>query len=188
MSKQESGRSVRRAVLAWASFGMLAAAVGCGNRDSSSVAQSQDGSETSAQVASTTPAAPQGAVAESRPVVDESMANEYVATPDGLPPEISVSAATTQVIPGGVVQVTAQGSDDVEEVVMWDGIGKKQPLLYDEGLKVWRGFYRVPIRPTTDRLGLSMTATNATHRWRRVWLFLNVEKETPVSTTADSLR
>lgn len=187
MSKQVSRVSGRRVVLALASLGMLAAAVGCSNSEPSSVAQSQGGGETSAQVASSTPATPQGAVA-SRPAVDESMGSEYVTAPDGLPPEISVSATTTQVTPGGVVQVDAQGSSDVEEVVMWDGIGKKQPLLYDEGLKVWRGFYRVPIKPTTDRLGLSLTATNASHRWRRVWLFLNVERETPVSTTADSLK
>jgi hypothetical protein len=167
---------------------MLAAAVGCGNVGSGSATQAAGETETSAHVASSTPPVAEHSVVASPPGAEGTIASEYVATPEGLPPEISVSAASTQVLPGGVVQVTAQGSDDVEEVVMWDGIGKKQPLLYDEGLKVWRGYYRVPIRPTTDRLGLSLTATNASHRWRRVWLFLNVERETPVSTSTDSLK
>ena len=36
-------------------------------------------------------------------------------------------------------------------------------------------FYRVPIRTRTERVGLSVTASTNSNRWRRVWVFMNVE-------------
>jgi len=47
-------------------------------------------------------------------------------------------------------------------------------MVRDEVGNTWRVGYRVPLRPGTDRLGLSVTAKNESHRWRRVWLFLQV--------------
>jgi hypothetical protein len=68
-------------------------------------------------------------------------------------------------------------------------------MVRDSSGLVWKVNYRVPLRPRTDRLGLAVTATNDTHRWRRVWVFLQVgDGEQHVEETAkpeadgDSLR
>jgi hypothetical protein len=113
------------------------------------------------------------------------VSDQYAASPDVVPPDVSASAADTLVSRGGIVEVTAQGSPDVEEVVLWDGIGKKQPLAYDMQAKVWRAFYRVPVSAQIQRVALSVTARNAAHKWRRVWIFLSLETE-HVSAEPDS--
>ena len=100
---------------------------------------------------------------------------EYVASADSLPPEVAATVLDSLVIPGGAVEITAQTSPDAMELTLWDGLGKKQPFVYDEPGKVWRAFYRVPLK-STERVGLSVTARNDGGRWRRVWVFLNVDR------------
>jgi hypothetical protein len=119
---------------------------------------------------------------------DSNVADEYAASPDALPPDVAASAAESQVSAGGVAEITAMGSDDVEEVLLSDGIGKAQPMVYDTELKAWHAYYRVPVKPRSERVALSVTAKNADHRWRRVWVFLNVAKEIPQAndSTTDS--
>jgi hypothetical protein len=108
----------------------------------------------------------------------ESQENDPVVEVDSLPPEVAVSVEDTLVTPGAPVEVTAQASVDATDLVLWDGIGKRQSLVYDLKGKVWRTFYRVPIKTSRDRLALSVTAKSPGGRWRRVWLFLTVQRPT----------
>lgn len=119
-----------------------------------------------ASPASTPPGEPQG----ERPAA---------VTPESVPPDVAASVMDTLVAPGEVVEITAEASADVVAVMLADGIGKPQPLAYDSTASVWHAFYRVPMRTSADRLGLSVTAKNGVDRWRRVWLFLSVQREKP---------
>src|SRR5262245_23147378 len=47
-----------------------------------------------------------------------------VALGDSLPPEIAVSVEDTLVRAGDVVEISAQGSDDVSQVGLSDGVGR----------------------------------------------------------------
>jgi len=67
-------------------------------------------------------------------------------------------------------------------VTLTDGLGHKYPFAYDTDAKAWRVQYRVPIRTHVDKLGLSVTATSGTNRWKRVWVFLNVEGGVPAES------
>jgi hypothetical protein len=100
---------------------------------------------------------------------------DYVASADSLPPEVVASVTDTLVVPGAAIEITAQASADAMELTLWDGLGKKQPFVYDEPGKVWRAFYRVPLK-SADRVGLSVTAKNNSSRWRRVWVFLDIDR------------
>jgi hypothetical protein len=96
-----------------------------------------------------------------------------------LPPDIDVSVADTVVSPGEPVEITARATSDVVDILLSDGGNTTQAFAYDSLANVWRVHYRVPIRPTRDRLGLSVTAKNESHRWRRLWVFLTIRKEAP---------
>lgn len=96
---------------------------------------------------------------------------------DSLPPDILASASEEFVLPGDVVEIKAQGTVDVVDVTLKDGRGITTPLTYDAAASLWRGHYRVPLKATTDRVGLSVTAKNGLNQWRRVWVFLNVQRE-----------
>jgi len=117
------------------------------------------------------------------PSSDGKVADDYAASPDALPPDVAASASDTLVSAGGVAEITAMGSQDVEEVTLSDGLGKAQPMVYDTELKAWRAYYRVPVKPRNDRVALSVTAKNSDHRWRRVWVFLSVAREIPQAST-----
>ena len=109
-----------------------------------------------------------------------------VTSPDSLPPEVSASVIDTLVAPGSAIEITAEASVDATELSLWDGVGKRQRFSYDAAGKVWHAFYRVPLR-SADRLGLSVTAKNDGGRWRRVWLFLRVDRGAGV-TEPDSTK
>lgn len=96
---------------------------------------------------------------------------------DSLPPDVAASVTDSVITPGTIVEITAEGSPDVEEVLLSDGIGKSQRFVYDPAADRWRVSYRVPVRVSGDRLGLAVTAKNDLHRWRRVWVFLSVRRE-----------
>jgi hypothetical protein len=95
---------------------------------------------------------------------------------DALPPEVDAAVVDSTVTPGSVVEISALASSDVVDMGLSDGIGKEQPFSYDSTMNVWRALYRVPIRTSSDRLGLAVTATNQTGHWRRVWVFLDLQK------------
>jgi len=76
-----------------------------------------------------------------------------------------------------VVEITALGSEDVTEVALSDGLGKRQPFTFDSTAKSWHTYYRVPMKIRGDRFGLAVTAKNGANRWRRVWTFLEVRAD-----------
>ena len=102
-------------------------------------------------------------------------ASEPVADPGSVPPDVAVAASDTFVTAGQAVEFTVEGTPDITEMALSDGRGDAIPMVRDASGQVWRVGYRVPLRPGTDRLGLSVTAKNDAHRWRRVWLFLTVD-------------
>ncbi|MBI4364963.1 MAG: hypothetical protein HY568_05995 [Candidatus Latescibacteria bacterium] len=161
-------------VVASLAVGFLA--IGCGKQQSETAAI-QTGAVPAAAVAERTDARekealPVASLAAATPAVDD-MAE---VSADSLPPDVVASASESLVSPGEIVEIAAEGSLDVVTVTLTDGLGKSYPLAYDPAAKCWRALYRVPLRTTADRVGLSVTAKNGLDRWRRVWIFLNVER------------
>jgi hypothetical protein len=107
---------------------------------------------------------------------------------DPAAPDLDVMTSDTLVYRREQVDITARTTADAGDVVLWDGFGDRQALVYDASANVWRGRYRVPLRTPSDRLGLSVTAKNGEQRWRRVWVFLSIRDERPTPEAgADSV-
>jgi hypothetical protein len=174
-----SGRMMRRAGWGAATLVVLivagVCAGGCGNHSS----------ERSAATQSSEPAVARGSggggevavSAAEMPVREANSEALAAASVDSLPPDVAATVTETQVFAGGSVEITAQGSPDVVGVTLGDRRGGHSPFAYDSSADLWRAAYRVPVKPGTDRLPLSVTARNASGRWRRVWVFLNIEPE-----------
>jgi len=155
---------------------------GCGQRDNlhssytSSTTQSVESQAVGAppQPASGDPGQSLTAVpASSQVLVGSKNAGGSTET-QSLPPEIAVSIADTLVQPGAGIEITAEGTPDVTEMVLWDGLNDAQAFYHDSSRNEWKVSYRVPLRPRQERIGLSVTAKNEAGRWRRVWVFLHV--------------
>jgi len=165
----------------------------CGHSSTSTVSEaaySQEPAANQAVVASTVPAAGPGA-----PPVEPSPSALVDDRQNSVPPDVIANASASFVLPGQPIEVTVEGTPDITEMALADGRGDAIPMVRDEVGNTWRVGYRVPLRPGTDRLGLSVTAKNESHRWRRVWLFLQVndgrqEADAAVRevTEGDSLR
>lgn len=181
-TRARKGGWARIAIASASTAAVMFLAVGCGGHKDE---QASSGSGQSILVASSgTPAAP----VQGTSPVQTSGAGEGTAavSADALPPDVAASVADTLVDAGGSVEISAQGSPDVVGVSLSDGLGSKQPFAYDATTDTWKVFYRVPVRARTERIALSVTATNAPQRWRRVWLFLTVRHETPAAAVPDS--
>ena len=169
-----------RAALAMALVTIAVVAVGCGGQEqaqtSASAGSSQDVVAASASVPAIQPAKGSGG-----PV--QGPENLATVSNDSLPPDVDASITESQVTPGTVIEVTAKGSPDVEEVLLSDGIGKSQRFVYDSTADLWRASYRVPVRIKGERLELGVTAKNNLHRWRRVWVFAGIEREAAKDST-----
>lgn len=92
----------------------------------------------------------------------------------GVAPDVVVTVVDTLVAPGEIVELTAEATTDVVEMAFSDGLGPPEPFVYDSTATIWRASYRVPLRPSTDNVGLSVTAKTEAKRWRRVWIFLRI--------------
>jgi len=103
-----------------------------------------------------------------------------------VPPDAVVAVSDTFVTAGQPIEVVAQGTPDVAEMALSDGRGDALPMVRDSTGDTWRVNYRVPLRPKTDRLGLSVTAKNDSHQWRRVWVFLQIDDGKQKAETASS--
>ncbi len=105
---------------------------------------------------------------------------------DSLPPEVSATVVDSVIHPGDVIEITAETSDDASQVTLSDGIARMQLFKREPGSNTWHVLYRVPIRARTEKLGLGVMALNDVNRWRRVWVFVEVQ---PAETRAatDSL-
>src|SRR5262245_26841355 len=77
-----------------------------------------------------------------------------------LPPDLAVSVPDTLVQPGQSVEITVEATPDVVEMALLDGLLHRQAFTYDSLAKVWRASYRIPLRPSQERFGLSVTAKN----------------------------
>lgn len=157
-------------------LGLIAA--GCGGHEGDQASNSSGSGQTLVVAQASAPLEVGSGTVKAQPASDEAIA---VTSADALPPDVAVTVADTLVYAGGSVEIKAQGSPDVVGVMLSDGIGRKQPFVYDAASDTWKVFYRVPIKGGTDRLALSATAKNASQRWRRVWLFLTVQHETPAA-------
>ena len=170
-------------IVASLAVGLLA--IGCGQQQSetgtteSGTIQSADAGK--APVAANTAASATG-IKETTPQADQAAA----AAGDSMPPDILAKASADYVTPGEIVEITAQGTPDVVEVILKDGRGKTQPLVYDQEAAAWRGRYRVPLQPATERLGLSVTAKNGEKLQHRVWVFLQVQDVAAETAQPDS--
>jgi len=96
---------------------------------------------------------------------------------DALPPDIVVGPVDSVVTRGQAVEITVEGTPDVTEMSLSDGLNDTQAFYFDSNEKLWKAVYRVPLRPKSERVGLSVTARTDANRWRRVWVFLQVRNE-----------
>jgi hypothetical protein len=169
-------------LLALEGLGLIAAAFaisfivgGCGEHRERTAATAPATNEAST-VATATAVAPSSPGSPTR----ESQENDPVVDVDSLPPEVTAAVGDTLVTPGAAVEITAEASIDATELVLWDGIGRRQSFVYDLKGKVWRTYYRVPMK-SVNRLALSVTAKSQGGRWRRVWVFLDVQRPSEVA-------
>ncbi len=100
-------------------------------------------------------------------------------SPESVAPDLAVAVPDTTVSPGEVVKFTVHGTEDVNQVVLSDGLNDPQAFALDTTTNVWRVQYRVPLRPRQERIGVSVTARNESSHWRRVWVFLHVQAVGP---------
>jgi hypothetical protein len=155
--------------------GPLAAALivfGCGGeRDTQSVAA---GDGTPDLIVSSAGPAPAGGSALPAVQLGTGGEDSDAEAADALIPDLTVSVGDTLVAPGQAVEIVAHGTEDVDQVVLYDGLRDRRALAFDPATGSWKGMYRVPLQPKSPRLALSLTASNDAGRWRRVWVFLGV--------------
>jgi hypothetical protein len=168
--------------------------IGCGNGDEQSTAQTgyHDANvvaqasvrpsemKSEAQNAVVSPASTP-LVAEAKPELEN--APKDTETANVLPPDVLAKVSKSIVTRGETVDVIAEGSSDVVEMVLSDDFGTTQSLVFDAGTGTWRASYRVPLKAHDDRLGLAIRARNGADHWRRVYVFLTLPEN---STKADS--
>lgn len=176
----ERVRAQRRAMLAlWvggtglALVTAIALLEGCQSQDSSSLTSAQPGGD-----AATVAVVAANEVPHTYGPATGAEAAARIAGGDGtrvpLPPELAVEPFDHTVRPGQGVEIAVEGTSDVTEMALSDGLGDALPMVRDSTGATWRVDYRVPLRPGSERLPLSVTAKNEHGRWRRVWLFLSV--------------
>jgi hypothetical protein len=177
-SSAKRRRIGRGGVRVAASAALVFLAVGCGKQEDEQASGGAGAGQAVLVAQSSTPVETSRGTGQAEAVVAPGEGIAAVSA-DSLPPDVAATVADTLVYPGGSVEITAAGSPDVVGVTLSDGAGGKQPFAYEAGTDTWRVFYRVPMKASTDRVALSVTAKNAAHRWRRVWLFLTVQREAP---------
>ena len=168
-------RHRNRGLIAAATFlSLLALGLACASCGKHEAA---DASSSSGGMAVAVPAVQSGTQATTPAKVAQQSESELITSEETVPPEVSAWASDTLVAPGSVIEIEAKGSDDVTSVLLKDGIGRQQAFAYDSSSGAWHTYYRVPMRVSPERLGVSITARTEQSRWRRVWLFFNVEPE-----------
>lgn len=188
MKDERAGRSQLAAlgltvIVASIAVGFLA--IGCGQQQSET-ATTETGTIRSADAGKAPVAANAAASADGAEGTTPQAEHMSADSIDALAPDILAKTSADYVTPGEIVEVTAQGTPDVVEVILKDGRGKTQPLVYDQAAAIWRGRYRVPLQPATERLGLSVTAKNAQKLQHRVWVFLQVQEVAGETAQPDS--
>jgi hypothetical protein len=147
---------------------------GCGSRPKSHTAQAGQAPSSSTLSSAVVASVPSTVPAETG-FETEQPQGTLVEDPGLAPPDVVAAVSDTFVTAGQAVEVSVEGTSDITQMALSDGRGDAIPMVKDASGDVWRVGYRVPLRPGTDRLGLAVTAKNQAHRWRRVWLFLQVD-------------
>lgn len=148
---------------------------GCGGEPQSASSSSSGDASTQTLVVSGPAGAGTSAVAA---VQQQGEAGQTELAAEDLIPDLTVSVEDTTVVPGEYVEILARGTEDVDRIVMYDGLHERRAFAFDSTTGLWKAYYRVPLQPRSPRIALSVTASNHAARWRRVWLFLNAASET----------
>ena len=165
----------------WVIVGSMMAMVvmGCGKGNEKATSQS---GYRDANVVEQASLHPSESLSEAVPAVSQSMEPTPESGPVGsekiadssTPPDLLAKVSKETVIRGETVDIVAEASTDVVDMILSDGYGTEQALTFDAGTGTWRTSYRVPLKMHLDRLGLSIVAHNDQTRWRRVWVFLTL--------------
>jgi len=187
---REGGRTLLERVICGAVvMGLLVAAGllagGCGRQNEDRAASAPH--STQAVAASQSGVQPVDTRAAGMPAGEADGVAPTSVSADSLPPDVAASVLEGRVLPGSTVEITAEGSPDVVAVTLGDRTGGRQLFAFDASSGLWRVAYRVPVRTAGERIALSVTARNASGRWRRVWTFLSVESKPEVDVPADSV-
>lgn len=150
---------------------------GCGG-EPKSVSSNDNGADVPSLVVSG-PSAQTGASAVAAVQQGEAGGTELAA--EELIPDLTISVEDTTVVPGESVEIVARGTEDVDRIVMYDGLHERRAFAFDSTTGLWKAYYRVPLQPRSPRIALSVTASNHADRWRRVWLFLNAAPQEAVA-------
>ena len=142
--------------------------------------------ESSAQ-ATMVPVSQEGATATLEPAQGQASGPAGVSEPGTAPPDVELSVDDTLFARGEIIEVRAQTTLDVVELVLSDGIHAPRPFSYDSSMGSWTVQYRIPLSPSSERLALSATARNSTKQWCRKWVFLSIAQPEvqPDSTSTD---
>ena len=168
-----------RAAYAASALALAVTLASCGSQHSNVASNEATSSQVEASSQQSGPIVAMPAM--STPPAGNSQGSRVISLGDSLPPEVTASVEDSVVRAGEVVEVIAQGSDDVSQVGLSDGLGRMQLFTHDPASNVWHVLYRVPLKTKKDKLALSVTALNDVNRWRRVWVFvqLNHDKQNP---------
>lgn len=162
---------------------------GCGGSKSveTSSGMSHNQPDVADAATAVTPATVPALPAASLSPVRDAQAGVVGTSADSLPPEVVGTVQDKNVAPGQVIEIVAEGSLDVTEITLTDGLNRKQALKFDSESGLWRTYYRIPLENGSDRIGLSLTAKNGVEKWRRVWIFLNVAEPDSCGGDADTV-
>jgi hypothetical protein len=175
-----TGQTLVASILVSSALALVA--IGCGEQKQKATAET---SATGTPVATAHDIAPNPG---GQAVAASATGTPEVSQVESLPPDVAATAPDTLVQAGSVVTITALGSADVTSVTLADGLGEKTPFTYDSESNLWRVSYRIPVRISEDRIGLSVTATTDANRFKKVWVFLKTHEsaEKTAATAVDS--
>jgi hypothetical protein len=183
---EEDTNMTKRWMVAAGALALALASAGCNKEDDVATAQAGYRNTNVVEQASTRSIESEPAVSGSSTSVNtEPVADVQVA--GSKAPDLLAKASMEVVSRGETIEISAQGSPDVTEMILYDGYGTTQSLVFDADSNTWKTAYRVPLNMKLERLGLSIKAKNGDERWRRVWVFLNlpenaVAKDAPASS------
>ena len=174
----------RRIAFGGAVLALLGSLASCGGQHSRLASDQPTGSAVNASSPIGGPVTAMPAMVT--PQSSNSPGSRVISLGDSLPPEVAVSVQDSLVRAGQVVELVAvEGSDDVSQMGLSDGLGRMQLFTRDPASNLWHVLYRVPLNTKKEKLALSVTAMNDVKRWRRVWVFVPVSRSTPGSEIHD---
>jgi len=166
---------------AWvtAAAAMAVLALGCGEQKQHAAVETgaapvDQAAQTPAVIAAASTTTPEAGVT--------TLVGDGKTTEDSLPPDVTAFAPDSSIVPGTIIEITADASTDATSLILTDRLGHKYPFAYDAEAKAWRVHYRVPLGTGVDRLGLSVTATSGANRFKRVWVFLKIQGGVPAES------